>query len=205
MRRRDNTRKALGALAIVAIIAGIVATIGYSSSRTAAVPRLPAVSNAGTLVSAMTDEQRLALARANVDGQVYKLGKRAGVSFYTATQNGRPCFIVGADEAVAEKFGLIACLGADSAAELSDQQPVVDVSTFLRRAADSSARVQLLAGYAADGVASVGVLTTDGTIASTPVRNNIYAARNLTASGVTAVVALDAGGNIVYRSNLGRG
>ena len=117
------------------------------------------------------------------------LARRDGISFYVARKaDGVLCFAVdvGAGKAVGCDFG-----SAHGAVFPSPERPVLDLSRFSKGAR--------LAGFAADGVSRVALFDASGaTIASAPVIDNVYADASPPA-GAVGVVALDAGGAVVYR------
>ncbi len=80
----------------------------------------------------------------------------------------------------------------------SPARPILDRSGFA--GPPSEPQVSRLEGFAADGVASVGVVTTNGELkAVTPVRDNIYRrTKDLPTETTRAVVALDANGKRIY-------
>jgi hypothetical protein len=116
------------------------------------------------------------------------LDERDGISFYAARRaDGTFCFAV---DSTAGK-GVGCDLGSPSGAVFpSPQRPIVDFSRFSHGAR--------LAGFAADGIASVALVDASGaTIASAPVVNNVYAVANPPA-GAAGVEARDTHGTVVY-------
>lgn len=87
----------------------------------------------------------------------------------------------------------------------SSSRPLLDRSVFA--GSFEAPTVRLLEGFAADGVASVGLRTAGGAVeAKTDVENNVYY-RNTTlpAEPIDEIVALDASGNVIYSFCLVRG
>lgn len=91
----------------------------------------------------------------------------------------------------------------------SAKRPIFDQSLFRARQIYENGRFRgltepltatRLEGFAADGVAGVGVLTVDGSIeAVTPVGDNVYLrVEGLPTEPIAAIVALDAEGNRLY-------
>lgn len=67
---------------------------------------------------------------------------------------------------------------------------------------DGTARIGTLNGFAADGISEVGLLTLDGDVLTTPVRNNVYSRRWATPVSGSAIIALDAAGKEVFRQTI---
>jgi hypothetical protein len=133
-----------------------------------------------------------ALRELNFPPTLQLLDTRNGISFYAARRpNGVFCFAVDSDNAK----GLGCDLGSPSGAIFpSTERPIID---FSRGGAQ-------LAGFAADGVASVALLDAAGAIlASAPVIDNVYAEANPPSGGV-GVEALDTRGTVVYQRNFGQ-
>jgi hypothetical protein len=119
------------------------------------------------------------------------LAQRDGIGFYAARRpDGVVCFAVDAGQSKA-----VGCdLGSPTGARFpSPQRPIIDFSRIGGR----------LAGFAADGVASVALVDAAGsTIATAPVVDNVYANADV-ASGGVGVEALDAQGAVIYRHTFG--
>jgi hypothetical protein len=196
--KTNMKRKTAIAVAVLAVAASITSVA--LSSRNAPLPRLDGMSNPGTPVSTLAKSQLDDLARSGVNSDVRLFGKRAGISFYTATSNGQPCFLTSNVEAPRPEFSVVACLGPGSAALPSTSQPIVDFSATVRGPGDTAPHINWLAGFAADDVAAVAVVEVGGAMKTTPVTNNIYAARQITSKQITAVVALDKNKNVIYRA-----
>ena len=119
------------------------------------------------------------------------LAQRDGISFYAAR---RPddvvCFAVDSEQGE----GVGCDLGSPAGARFpSAQRPIIDFS----------ATGGQLAGFAADGVASVALVdAANATIATAPVIDNVYATADVATSGV-GVEALDAQGTVIYRHTFG--
>jgi hypothetical protein len=124
------------------------------------------------------------------------IASRDGIEFYAARRaDGRMCVAVDAAPGSPAHKGVGCDLGNPSLAGEpgfpSAARPILDFSRFTRGAQ--------LAGFAADGVATVELLDTGGgVIASAPVSDNVYADADPPAGGA-GVQALDGSGAVVYR------
>ena len=189
---------AAGAVAAAIVAAVSVATLG--DPRT--VSRFDHFSNAGTAVSPQTislqDQQTLTSGGARVG--LNTLGSRAGTRFYTAPgAAGGLCFATGA--ATTGHLGVLACPspGAnDEAAFPSAEEPILNMSHVTFDFDKRVTRILTLAGFAADGVARVGVLDPNGVLHGASVVGNTYS-RELPGIEAVALLALDASGGEVYR------
>jgi hypothetical protein len=122
------------------------------------------------------------------------LDRRDGISFYAARRpDGILCFAVDSDAGK----GVGCDLGSPGGAIFpSPERPIIDFSRF-----SNGAR---LAGFAADGVATVALVDAAGaTLASAPVVDNVYADASPPA-GAVGVEARDTHGSVVYRRNFGQ-
>lgn len=115
-------------------------------------------------------------------------------------------FLTSNREAPRAEFSAVACLGAGRTSIPSQTEPLVDFSAVRKDPGESFATLIWLAGFAADGVAAVGVVSPDGRTHTTPVTNNIYADRSFASTPAMAMVALDKTDREIYRQeiNLGR-
>jgi hypothetical protein len=135
-----------------------------------------------------------ALRELNFPATLQLLDRRDGISFYAARRpDGILCFAVDSDTGK----GVGCDLGSPAGAIFpSPERPIIDFSRF-----SNGAR---LAGFAADGVATVALLDAAGaTLASAPVVDNVYADANPPA-GAVGVEALDTHGTVVYRRDFGQ-
>jgi hypothetical protein len=123
-----------------------------------------------------------------------RIATRGSRAYYVADRwGGGLCISIGTTDAP-RLLGSIAC----SPDFPSPARPIFDQSTS--RGPIAQPHVNRLEGFAADGVASVGLVTTDGDLAAvTPVQDNVYlATEGLPAEPVGGIVALDANGTRVY-------
>lgn len=118
------------------------------------------------------------------DGRVYFAADRAGGGF---------CGAVGRT-GDSRLFGSILC----SPDFPSASRPILDRSAFIGPPAEP--RVTRLEGFAADGVASVAVLTAGGDVAAvTPVEHNVYLrTEDLPDERVAGIVALAPSGEVIH-------
>jgi hypothetical protein len=87
----------------------------------------------------------------------------------------------------------------------SPKRPLLDESVFGGGSPEAPV-VTRLEGFAADGVASVEVVSVDGTRASTSVEDNVYMrTEDLPKEAVRSIVARDAEGSPIYTWCLLRG
>jgi hypothetical protein len=186
------------------ILAAAVAAPAVATSQR--VRDLFGFSNSGTPVarSSLRLDQAGALARVGFAGEVRKLAERQGLAFYVGrTSAGALCFSTGPAGAAAPEFGVLACQGRVGPGVFpSAETPIADFSPLRGAEGDNAVRVWQLAGFAADGVARVGVRDRAGVFFATPVADNVYGAQNVPARPATAIVALDADGNELYTKSL---
>ena len=152
-------------------------------------PRVPATGPKARLRDASTEVRQLA----SRNGRNYFVIENAG---------GDRCFAVGPVEKREYVFGQVSC--TRSPVFPSPERPIFDFSVF---SGLDSPRVRRIEGFAADGVAMVGVVTADGNLeALTDVETNVYSREGgLPKEPVRALVALDADGERIYSMCLVRG
>lgn len=130
-----------------------------------------------------------------------------------AVKDGRAYFVADAREG-----GLCVSIGSVGAPELlgsitcspdfpSPSRPILDQSRFVRHGTNANPSLARLEGFAANGVASVGVVTVSGRLeAVTPVEDNVYLRTDsLPAESILELVALDANGKRLYSECWARG
>jgi hypothetical protein len=143
------------------------------------------------------------LAKSNLDGTVALLGSDGGRAFYRIdnTSNGT-CFGVGPAAATAS-FGVISC---PSGAFPTADKPVLDFSIIDIVRGSDQVRVWRAEGMAADGVATVGFVDTNGkTIATHPVVHNLYHFATPPSNTIGGLVAFDSNGTKIYSESYARG
>jgi hypothetical protein len=134
-------------------------------------------------------------------GSTIRLAERSGVVFYTVRgKDQRQCFGISAGPRAKSTFTTLMCPSGDGGTAFpSPSRPVLDLSPIMGR--DGSTRLYFprIKGFAADGVAEVGVVDLDGRTHTIPVEGNVYFAENLADVAAQALVALDAHGEVVWR------
>ena len=145
--------------------------------------------------------------RARFDASSFRqIATRGNRAFFVADTSGGGLCVSVADIGDPDVIGSIRC----SPDFPSAARPVLDESQFrMQPILDNRGRFRGLAepitarrleGFAADGVASIGLLTAEGDIeAITPVEDNVYLRTDGLPTGpIAAIVALDSEGNRVY-------
>lgn len=187
-------------LLVAALGAAAVAASQIGRGESPPFDRLSAVGVPHAWESLPADE-RATLEGAGVAGEVRRLAERGGVRFYTGRgSNGETCFATGVAQGPAPHFGVLFCPAGTSgeAAFPSQNVPILDLSIESRGANMEIVSVDRLAGFAADGVASVGVRDANGRLHLTRVHGNVYFSNRLAAVRPTELVALDDAGRVVY-------
>jgi hypothetical protein len=161
-------------------------------------PPLDRVGARGTPVDVSSDRDRDALARMHRPGAtVSRLAERDGRAYYRLASDA-DCFAVGPAKGTQGRLAQIACMPAFPSAE----QPVLDFTAFAGPPGDL--RVYRAEGFAADGVASVAFRDSAGALVSqTPVVDNAYFVDPPPSGVVTALVALDSTGDVLYTQPFG--
>jgi hypothetical protein len=185
---------------LAALTAVMVAAAALAAVRRGPDPAVARVSNPGVALAAGTLESHSAemLSNAGANAGLRELASRGGTTFFVAPSAaaGRLCFATGHGGAHVA-LDLVACQGVEGTFP-SAGTPIVDVSPrFSNDPQDASkeiVNVVRLAGYASDGVASVAVVGVDGSVRSTPVRDNVYASGTLPRIPAKAIVAFDSAG-----------
>jgi hypothetical protein len=134
-------------------------------------------------------------------GSTMRLAERSGLVFYTVRgKDQRQCFGVSSGPGAKSELTTLMCLSADGPEAFpSPSRPVLDLSPVMGRDGSTQMYFPRLMGFAADGVAEVGVLDLDGRTHTTPVDDNVYFAENVADIPAQAQVALDAEGDVVWR------
>lgn len=135
-------------------------------------------------------------------GSLREIAVRHGRAYFVADrQEGGLCTSI-ADVDAKDLLGGILC----SPDFPSPSLPILDWSGFASPA-DPRPRITRLEGFAADGVASVGVLTVGGELAAlTPVQDNVYLRTDsLPSEPILGLVAIDDNGRRLYSLCLARG
>lgn len=201
-RRYLQARSALLALTLAAVLTvPAVAASGRLDS-------LFGLSNPGTSVdeSGLSLQGIAALDRVGGANETVKLlGERDDLAVYVArSARADLCFGVGPAAGSAISFDRLDCRDFEDQAFPSPEQPVADLSVFHGRMGDPSIYLGRLVGVAADGVAEVGFLTPTGARHTSPVVDNIYVDRDPPQQPVSALIALDHEGRVVWRDDSAR-
>jgi hypothetical protein len=132
--------------------------------------------------------------RVDLDGagvvELRLLAERAGVRFLRGTTaSGGSCVILSRAGAGRERFGVFGCPSRFP----SEDMPVADLTSYTQGLDDAYPLVAQVAGFAADGIAAVGVRTPAGDVRWTPVTDNVYAAEPAGTRAAALLVRDDAG------------
>jgi len=190
----SGRRMFIGAAAVATV--ALAATLGIVASNGGASPGPLPLSNAGLPVQASTFAPVAKSFMAGDPSSVRILGARHGLAFYVTTQDGTACYSAG-DAAVGKSGRAVTdSLGCPSDFPTASK-PVLDDSFVSMDPSSGAITVLRLSGLAADPVARVGVISTDGAVSYAPVINNVY---DLTGLSVLAraIAAYDASGNTLY-------
>jgi hypothetical protein len=124
------------------------------------------------------------------------LGTIGGRNIYRVGHSAHPCFGAG-DVGARWPLGVISC--RDAAPYFpSREMPLFDFSMVGMDRGDAEMHYIRVAGVAADGVGSVGLLDRNGeTVERLPVHSNVYGAESLPTRTGVRLVALDASGNVL--------
>ncbi|MDX6401618.1 MAG: hypothetical protein QOF27_2224 [Gaiellaceae bacterium] len=182
-------------LAILALVAAVAAG-SVLAARTHASERAPLsrISNTGHHVAV----QRGAVWRGFGLTGASLLGVRGTRAFYRLESKGGPCVGAGpADDP--GKLGTVDCPRGPFP---TSQRPVLDLSVYEGASHDShDVSLYRAEGVAADGVASIGFLRPNGTIAlRVPVNANVYEAGAIPNGPIAGLAAHDAAGRELWRS-----
>jgi hypothetical protein len=137
-------------------------------------------------------------------GSTMRLAQRSGLVFHTVRgEDQRQCFGINSGPGAKSELTTLMCLSADGAAAFpSPSRPVLDFSPVMGRDGSTYMYLPTLMGFAADGVAEVGLVDLEGRMHTTPVEANVYFTENLANVPAQAVVALDADGELIWRRDV---
>jgi hypothetical protein len=177
------------AVRVVAAVASAIAALGPS-----AVGSLLALADRGAPAEpqALAAIARDLTATLGPSPQLRRIGTRARLRFYVASSRRGICFAVAFPDRSTPWFQ---CATRTRARSL----PVANFVAWVSAPRARRAAASRLFGFAADGVATVGVRDVRGRIHSTRVADNLYAAERLPRVPVKELIARDAGGNVVWR------
>jgi hypothetical protein len=173
---------------IAAAIAVAVAVRGAHGSSRAGVFRL---SNRGVPITASHGARR-AFGAASVQ----LLAARDGRAFYELDTADGHCFGVGSASNLGDLGGEVCPQGT---AFPSASRPTLDFSVYEGQTVDrDDMRLFRIEGFAADGVAAVGIVNRAGHVGwRVPVSKNVYVLSHVPPGLTGAVVALDDGGSVI--------
>jgi hypothetical protein len=174
---------------LCAIGAAVAVAVGraHGSSRAG----LFRLSNPGVRIAPTRIAHRLFRARS-----VRLLAVRDGRAFYDLDTSDGRCFGVGPADDLGNP-GAEACSRGVSFPSAS--RPTLDFSVYEGVTPDrTDMRIFRIEGFAADGVAAVGIANRAGHVAQrVPVSNNVYVLSHVPPGLTGAIVALDAGGSVM--------
>jgi hypothetical protein len=198
-RRRSATRRWTLALAVAFAVMLVVGSALALSGHLGKLFR-------GTPVNDITPRERFLMTQFALNGRVELIARRNGFAFYVIRQHsGRVCYVIGnaqtqltpAQRAEQFRFGGADC--PDPRIFPTRQMPVLNRSYFSYKPGDREWRMVGVQGFAADAVASVGVIGRDNQIIYTvPVEKNVYTAGKRGFMGARGVVALDDKGKVLW-------
>lgn len=189
---------------IVLVVAGGMATSALLLTRTegtAAAPGLDRISNQGTPLTGVLPRDARGLARVQRDlSDIRSLRTQAGRAFYSLSGG---CYGVGPAAPTNYTLGQITCVSDFPSAK----RPVMDFTVFHAPLGDgrpSAERVWRSEGIAADGVASVALLSADGTVlADASVIDNTFAFNRLPSVRPAALAAYGPTGEELFSQRFG--
>jgi len=187
------------ALAAAAVAASVTfASPGRPSSVDAGDAALARVSNKQRVpIQLPSNDARAERLKGSGFGNIFMIAKRGNRAFFKfELANGRSCYGVG-DVARSWPFGAFGCRNQEPFFP-SPEQPIFDHSVVGKDNGDAYVRFIRVQGFAADGVARIGLRNPERTIiAETPVADNVYLVEQLPNEPVTSIVALDAEGKAI--------
>ena len=188
-------------LAAGGISAAVVGAVSVAGGGGRADPPFDYISNAGVPVRNLAETDARTLVSGGGKPELHLLGKRGVRAFYTAPgRAGGRCFATGS--LASGRIGVLACPSPNAPEGTPDfpskEQPILDMSPAVLDPATDEIHHFWLAGFAADGVAKVAIIDSDGVVHAARVSNNIYFAE-LPRVKERALIAVDTNGLEVYR------
>lgn len=202
MRKAFSVRRLIFFVILASAIAVIAVTVGVTA-RANAQSHYDHMTNPGVIADGLTTRDLELLEDAGGTAAARNMGTVGDVSFYeTPSATGAACFAIGLPRN-GVGVGAVACPPTgESFSFPSDEHPILDMSFTSSNPDTGSTSVAGLVGFAADGVASVGLIGPEGRlVGSTPVQNNLYVRRWAGGPDATAIVALDDNGAEIYRKS----
>ncbi|MBA2641635.1 MAG: hypothetical protein H0U82_01745 [Actinobacteria bacterium] len=139
-----------------------------------------------------------------VTSDIKLLAEQDGIRFFVARREGRTCYFVSYVVTAPPRGVQLHCPERYGPSDFpSRDEPILDMSWVRGFEKDlSGAHLKRLSGFAADGVARVGLRTLDGQEHFTPVVKNVYAESDPPEAPVTDIVVQDAEGKTIYSQPL---
>jgi hypothetical protein len=195
---------ALAGVVSAAVVGGL-ALAGGSTSSALPTPRFDHISNAGTPVANVSAHDADTLTSSGAKASLSLLAERGGTAFYSApADTGAVCY--GSGSATTGHLAVLECPHAADTASFdfpSKDRPILDMSASVFNADTRTTSVVELSGFAADGVASVGIIDENGVVHSAKVIDNVYQF-DLPRVATKALIAIDSNGNEIFRQTPGQ-
>jgi hypothetical protein len=173
-------------------------TLAARSSTTADKAALSRLSNAQRApITLPANDVRTDRLLASGFGRIWLVASRGDTNFLELEMSsGRSCYGTG-QAGGAWPIGVITC--RDKAPFFpSPEMPILDESIAAMENGESVMHFTRIEGFAADGVARVGLRNAKGlTVTEVPVINNVYSLHTMPSEPVTSIVALDSTGKVL--------
>jgi len=181
---------------LVLVASSTVAAIAVTNGNQR-VARFGKVSNGGTAVASadIASQDADVLESGGGTTALRLLGQRDSIAFYSSM--GKAGGLCHATATASGHIASLFCPASGSSEFPSEKTPILDMSGVAYDPTTHVTRLLDLTGFAADGIARVGVLSTDGSLHATPVVANVYHG-DLPDVQAAALVAFDETGAEVY-------
>lgn len=197
--------KARAVVAIAAVFGAVAAGVAIGSIALATSgggnpPRYDHISSTGSPFGALSADQQATLAHAGAVGGLNVVRRAGGTGFYVAHgAGGGLCFATGGGTGDLEA---VVCPTRDAAVGRrvvfpSTEMPILDLSPVTADPTNHTTTLLNLQGFAADGVARVGVVDQAGVLHAARVASNTYQVDGPIVA--QSLVAFDASGAEIYR------
>jgi hypothetical protein len=185
--------------AVVAVLSAAAIGVATAGRTTGYAQRYDRLSNEGTPV-AVSERNANILVGGGGEPVLNRLGTRGHTTFYLGRgTSGAPCYAVGPVETGG--IGVLSCLRSPASFPSPDA-PILDMSGISGDPHAHSITYLELSGFAADGVARVGLVGADGVLHDAEVQDNIYYA-DLPRFQARALIASDPSGQEIFRRSFG--